>query len=329
MYIYIKDKAMPKILDKPPIEIIQNLQVLVADLDQKIPHKKVDKNLLIASWNIRAFGNLTRKWASFEGDSPKRDLHAVLVIAEIIKRFDVVAIQEVKSNIRALRDTLKILGSNWSLILTDVAKGDSGNGERMAYIFDTRRVQMSGLAGELVVPNEWYNKITSQALDEQFVRTPYAVSFRSNDKTFILVTLHIKYGKKSSERIKELKGIAQWLSDWASNINVYHQNLIALGDFNIDARGDLLSETFLSEGLFVPDALQNNTVTRSIFNETKYYDQIAWFNDNKKAPNLSLEFIDGGNYDFVKTALINRGISKRSLSYLISDHYPLWAEFKM
>ncbi|MCX2682063.1 hypothetical protein OOZ15_19080 [Galbibacter sp. EGI 63066] len=55
-------------------------------------------------------------------------------MAEIISRFDVIAIQEVKANIRALRDTLKVLGSNWSLILTDVAKGDSGNGERMAYL---------------------------------------------------------------------------------------------------------------------------------------------------------------------------------------------------
>ncbi len=320
---------MPTIFDRRPKEVIKNLQLLSKDLDIKIPPKKVDKNLLIASWNIRAFGNLTREWESKKNDSPKRDLHSILVIAEIIKRFDVIAVQEVKSNIRALRDTLKVLGNNWSLILTDVTKGDSGNGERMAYIFDTRRVQLSGLAGELVIPNEWYKRIDKDALNEQFVRTPYAVSFRSNDKTFILVTLHIKYGKKSKDRLKELKGIAQWLADWASDINAYDQNLIALGDFNIDARGDLLDQTFLSEGLYVPDALQNDDVTRSIFKETKYYDQIAWFNNNKDIPNLSLEFINGGNYDFVKTALINRNISKRSLSYLISDHYPLWAEFKL
>ncbi len=320
---------MPKVSDKKPVEVIENLQLLSEDLNNQIPPKKVDKNLLIASWNIRAFGNLTRKWESGKNDSPKRDLHSVFVIAEIIKHFDVIAVQEVKSNIRALRDTLKVLGDNWSLILTDVTKGDSGNGERMAYIFDTRRVQLSGLAGELVIPNEWYKRIDENALNEQFVRTPYAVSFRSNDKTFILVTLHIKYGKKSKDRLKELKGIAQWLADWASDINAYDQNLIALGDFNIDARGDLLDETFLSEGLFVPDALQNEEVTRSIFKKTKYYDQIAWFNNNENIPNLSLEFINGGNFDFVKTALKNRNISKRSLSYLISDHYPLWAEFKL
>jgi endonuclease/exonuclease/phosphatase family metal-dependent hydrolase len=320
---------MPSITDNPSKEITENIKNLVNDLDGKIPPKKLDKNLLIASWNIRAFGNLTRKWKSNQDDSPKRDLHSVLCIAEIIKRFDVIAIQEVKSNIRALRDTLKILGRNWSLILTDVNKGASGNGERMAYLFDTRRVQLSGLAGELVVPNKWRKRIRNNALDEQFVRTPYAVSFRSNYQTFILVTLHIKYGKNSKERVKELKGIAEWLSDWASDINVYHQNLIALGDFNIDARGDLLDKTFISEGLYVPPQLQDKKVTRSIFDETKYYDQIAWFMGNLNIPNLSMEFISGGNYDFVPTALSNRGVSKRSLSYLISDHYPLWAEFKL
>src|SRR5699024_8814861 len=193
---------MPTIYDTPPEEVIQNLEMLKADLDQKIPFKKLDQNLIIATWNIRVFGNLTRKWESDDRDSPKRDLHSILCIAEIIGRFDVIAIQEVRANIRALRDTLKILGDNWSLILTDVTKGDSGNGERMAFLFDRRRVQLSGLAGELVIPNEWTKTASQNALNEQFVRTPYAVSFRSNDQTFIMVTLHILYGKKSSDRIK-------------------------------------------------------------------------------------------------------------------------------
>ncbi len=320
---------MATIFDVPPKQVMDNLDLLRQDLDLKIPAKKLDSNLLIASWNIRSFGDLTRKWKSEKGDRPKRDLHSILCIAEIIRRFDVVAIQEVKANIRALRDTLKVLGKHWSMILTDVTKGDAGNGERMAYLFDTRRVSLSGLAGELVVPNEWTHKVSENVLNEQFVRTPYAVSFRSNHQTFILVTLHILYGKKPSDRIKELKGIAKWLSDWATDINAYHHNLMVLGDFNIDARGDVLDKTFLSEGLFVPEALQNKEVTRSIFNETKYYDQIAWFNGEGKQPKLSLSFVNGGNYDFVDKVLVNRNLTRRDLSYLISDHYPLWAEFKL
>lgn len=320
---------MDTILNTPPEEVYENLRDLREDLDQKIPPKKIDRNLLIASWNIRSFGDLTRKWMSQEGDSPKRDLHSILCIAEIIRRFDVIAVQEVKANIRALRDTLKVLGNSWSMILTDVNKGDSGNGERMAYLFDTRRVNLSGLAGELVVPKQWKKGISENVMDEQFVRSPYAVSFRSGRQTFILITLHIIYGKDSKDRIKELKGIAQWLSDWAKDINAYHQNLIVLGDFNIEKRGDLLDKTFLSEGLYVPSPLQRAEVTRSIFNETKYYDQIAWFNGSNNHPALSLEFLSGGSYDFVHTALKNRNLSKQQLSFMLSDHYPLWAEFKL
>lgn len=320
---------MDTIEDKLPLDVAANLKELKEDLDLKIPPKKLEKNLLIATWNIRGFGDITRKWTSVPTDSPKRDLHSLVCIAEIIKRFDVIAVQEVKANLKGLRDVLKVLGSDWSLILTDVNQGDVGNGERMAYLFDTRRVNLSGLACELVVPDEWTKTINKGMLDKQFVRSPYAVSFRAQNQTFILVTLHILFGNTSSDRITELKGIAKWLASWADDINAYHQNLIALGDFNIDKRGDLLNQTFISEGLYIPPALQNDKVTRSIFDETKYYDQIAWFQNSNKKNNLSLEFITGGNYDFIKTALSNRGLTKQALSFMLSDHYPLWAEFKL
>jgi hypothetical protein len=83
------------------------------------------------------------------------------------------------------------LGNDWAVILTGVNKGDSGNGERMAYIYDTRRVTLSGLACELVVPDKWSKKVGQNTLKEQFVRSPYAVSFRAKNKTFVLVTLHV------------------------------------------------------------------------------------------------------------------------------------------
>jgi len=314
-------------------DIPTNVRIEVAelsiDLDKKIPFKKLDKNLLIATWNIRAFGNLTKKWKSEDDDSPKRDWHSLVCISEILKRFDVIAVQEVKSNLRALRHTLKLMGDDFSMILTDVNKGKVGNGERMAYIFDTRRVQLSGLACEIVVPDEWKNSIKDVSMKEQFVRSPYAVSFKTHNKTFVLVTLHILYGKKSKDRISELKGIAHWMADWAKDINKYHQNLITLGDFNIDKRGDLLNKTFIKKGLFIPEELSSPEVTRSIFDETKFYDQIAWFQNSKGIPKLNMKFKSGGNYNFSNHVLKNRGLTKTQLSWMISDHYPLWAEFEL
>lgn len=320
---------MKQILDTPSPATLADLKLLSDDLDIKIPPKVLDKNLLIATWNIRGFGDITEKERSATNDSPKRDFHSLLCIAEIIKRFDVIAIQEIKGNLKSLRDLMKVLGEHWAFIITDVNRGCAGNDERMGYIFDMRRVKMSGLACELVVPQEWMKIASEDALTEQFVRSPYGVSFKSNNQTFILVTLHILYGKASKDRIKELKGIAKWMADWAKNVNVFHQNLICLGDFNIEKRGDLLNDTFISEGLFIPKELQNETVTRSIFDETKYYDQIAWFNNAKKVPNLSMTYKTGGNYDFVGKAFANRKLTKQALSFMMSDHYPLWVEFKL
>ena len=111
---------MPKITDAPPPHIQTELQTLRAALDQHISSKALDRNLLIATWNIRAFGGLTEKWAAAQNDSPKRDLHALRCIAEIISRFDVVAIQETRSNLKALRHLLKVLGPNWGMMFTNV-----------------------------------------------------------------------------------------------------------------------------------------------------------------------------------------------------------------
>jgi endonuclease/exonuclease/phosphatase family metal-dependent hydrolase len=316
---------MPQITDLPPAYVQEELKALRAALDETIPARQMDRNLIIATWNIRAFGDLTRKWAAEDTDTPKRDLHSVLCIAEILSRFDVIAIQEVKSNLRALRDMLKVLGPHWGFVMTDVTRGSAGNDERMAFLFDTRRVQMSGLACELVVPREWLREIGQDALQEQFARTPYVVSFRSGRSTFILVTLHVLFGRRAQERIPELRAIARWMADWAKSTHTYHQNFIVLGDFNIDARGDLLSQTFFSQGLYVPPDMENTT--RSIFNETKYYDHIAWFNGDNGVPRLSMEYVQGGNFDFVGKTLVDLNLTKNQLSWRLSDHYPLWAEF--
>lgn len=72
---------------------------------------------------MRAFGNLTERWESSEDDTPKRDLHSRLSIAEIVSRFDVVAIQRAGDNLNAPRHLLEVLGTDWSLSLTDVTEG--------------------------------------------------------------------------------------------------------------------------------------------------------------------------------------------------------------
>src|SRR5690606_9569792 len=99
---------------------------LYKDLSEKIPAKKLDRNLLICTWNIRAFGGLTETWEAGHDQSPKRDLHSLLCIASILQRFDIIAVQEVKGNIKALRHTLRLLGPHWGFLMSDVTKGNPG-----------------------------------------------------------------------------------------------------------------------------------------------------------------------------------------------------------
>ena len=53
---------------------------------------------------------MTPKWRSVPGDSPIRDLSNLLCIAEVIHRFHVVAIQEVRASARALLAIMQVLG---------------------------------------------------------------------------------------------------------------------------------------------------------------------------------------------------------------------------
>lgn len=319
---------MALVLDPMPADVAAEHGEFSAALDAVVPARELDHNLLIATWNIRAFGDLTEKWHAEAGDSPRRDLRALVAIAELISRFDVVAVQEVRGNIRSLRHALKLLGPHWGLVLTDVTKGSQGNNERLAFVFDTRRVRPSGLACELVLPEDGGGGPDGAGV-RQFARTPYAVSFLAGSSTFILVTLHVRYGDAPASRVAELTAIATWMAQWARQEREWGHNLLALGDFNIDRRGDALYEAFTSTGLRPPDEL--NDVPRTIFDDAgdqHFYDQIAWFTGRTGAPQLALAYTGrAGSFDFVP--LLLSGGTRQDLSWQVSDHYPLWVEFDL
>ena len=165
---------MATILDAPPNEVQRDLDALIAALDSQIPTKN-DDNLLIATWNIRAFSSLTRKWTAAPSDSPKRDLRGLRAIIEILSRFDVIAIQEVKGNLRALRDTIRFLGQDWGFLMTDINAGAAGANERLAFLFERTRLKPSGLAAELVVPPERLAHISPNAISKLMANEPHAV----------------------------------------------------------------------------------------------------------------------------------------------------------
>ncbi len=304
-----------------PESVTQDLARLGAALDDAVPARSPG-NLLIATWNIRAFGGLTARWEARPSDRPKRDLHSLACIAEIVRRFDVVALQEVKRDVTALCRLLDMLGPDWREIASDVTEGDAGNDERLAFLYDRTRVQPSGLVAEIVLP------VDVGEVRRQFARTPYAASFQAGAAEFILVSLHVIWGKDPEDRRQELAEIATWMREWAVRPREWNSNLLVLGDFNLDRIGDPLFEVFLSTGLWPPAEL--NEIPRTIFhNPTNphFYDQIAWFSDDAGESLLeSLTYTHrAGSVDF--TPVVLPGLSKQSLSWKISDHLPLWIEF--
>jgi hypothetical protein len=97
-----------RITDPQPADVAGQLVALSAALDQVIPPKRPGQNLLLGTWNVRAFDRLSPKWRSVTGDSSIRDLSNLLCIAEVVCRFDVVAVQEVRRTAQALLAMLQV-----------------------------------------------------------------------------------------------------------------------------------------------------------------------------------------------------------------------------
>ncbi len=138
------DRARAALGDAAVRRTADRLLALKDHLDQDWAHPDLkgvpargDDRLLLATWNIREF------------DSPAygaRSLEPLCYIAEIISRFDLVALQEVHRDLRALDELRALLGNWWQYLVTDVTEGTRGNDERMAFLYDTRKVRFSGLA---------------------------------------------------------------------------------------------------------------------------------------------------------------------------------------
>ncbi|GIK37673.1 MAG: deoxyribonuclease [Chloroflexota bacterium] len=302
-----------------PRGVVEDIVRLRRRIEQShLPAKRADGNLLIGTWNIRGFGQVYGQWEENPG-SPKRNLRAMAYIAEIVKCFDVIAVQEVKWDTSGLRLLLEeFLGPPWGLILSDVCAGPKGNSERLTFIYDKRRVQPSGLAGEIVLP-------PTAAGDpvQQFDRTPYVVGFQAGQERFALLTAHIKYGDTPEGRVGEIQALAQYtaavLRDRAKS-GGEERNLIVLGDFNIDDRGDNpLFQAFISTGLIVPAPLLNLKTTYAT--KPKFYDQIAWFMGD-------LDLLSGEKAGVINFAgAVYRELVPLQMSFRVSDHFPLWVEF--
>ncbi|CAN5250120.1 hypothetical protein BH11BAC6_BH11BAC6_04040 [soil metagenome] len=274
--------------------IIERLLNLKTALAAAIPQKTADKNFILATWNIREFE---------KGTYGGRLAETYYYMAEIISHFDLVAIQEVRENMQALRDLKNILGPQWNYLVSDITDGTAGNGERMAFLYDSRKVKFCNVAGEIVLPPKG-KKVKDAATGKntivyepvaQFSRTPYLVAFQSGWFKFYLCTVHILYGDTEdlSKRVNEIKEVAMFFKTRAIEENKYtgdddiwdRQNFILLGDFNILDRTDETYKALTENTDFkLPDFILKTNLAGSNVSKDKYYDQIV-YNANEKVSN--------------------------------------------
>ena len=104
-----------------------------------------------------------------------------------------------------------------------------------------------------------------------------------------------------------------------------------LGDFNIDRQDDPNWQAFTSTGLRPPAELTGSRARSSTTPRGRpgqvLLRPIAWFFENGESK-LELGYTGrAGRFDFVPVVLT--GLTRTEQSWRMSDHYPLWAEFRI
>jgi len=303
-------------------EELQNIRK--HQLHRSIPERVTD-NLLLASWNMCNLG---------DEDQP-RSTSDLAIMTEILRPFDLIAIQEIKDDFRQFRDVIHLLGEHYEYLITD----RGGNDERLGFIYDTRRIERLQLAGELVVQKHErknvtvkYKNVDAEARFTGFSRNPYLAAFRSGKFKFTLANVHILFGSGKSgylRRIAEVFNLAHWAHTRVTTRSekTFDHDIILIGDFNIPKANtkDRVGRQLLSYGMKLTN---HGSETGSNLAGTDHYDQIAFHPDhtNDKFTGRA------GVFDFDK--VLFQDIWKnhgehfvKFTKYHISDHRLIWSEW--
>ena len=261
MPYYYRLKDFPQ---QQKLRAVRGLRRLRNQLDDEMPGKTRSETLVVGTWNIRNFDDNRFGY----GRRSSEDLH---YIAEIISRFDIIAVQEVCRDLWPLDQVMRILGDrDYEYIVSDPTEGRAGNDERLGFIYDKHKVWFQGVAGEIVLPPKLELSVVTGK--RQFSRSPFMCSFQAGWFKFMMSTVHIYFGSNSGQkyeqRVAEIAKVAKFLSDRAEDDP---RNHILVGDFNIK-KGDSKGANALRDNGF--EIFLNRDGSNK--NQTKFYDQISF-----------------------------------------------------
>lgn len=280
-----------------------------------IPSSKLDETINMATWNIRHWGQKKRKRCS---------LH---YIAEILSQFDLISVVELRRNVSELKYVLDLLGEYWGVVFSDYITDAGGNKERIAYIFDTRAVQFTGMAAETDGPRK--KNRTTGVYEPKFSwwRKPYMASFKAGSFDFVALSVHIQWGTVKG-REKELEELAKWVKSYVKDEYRIDRDVVLMGDFNIDSFESKLYKAISKYGWKAPDAIIQSSFGSNLAAK-KRYDQIL----HHPTQTGSVFTDHGGVLDFYKknykSLVPYKSLSKDEFTYELSDHLPLWIQLNV
>jgi endonuclease/exonuclease/phosphatase family metal-dependent hydrolase len=285
---------------------------------RQIPAKAKER-LLVGTWNIANLGVQERLDSDYA------------LIAEVMGWFDLVAVQEVNDDLRGIEAIHGHLPARYDLLFSDA----SGNRERQAFLFDSRKISRLKEVGRVAIPPSQLPRIALQGSSTPFAgfdRGPYLASFESGAFRFSLLNVHLLYGSDApvdlDRRTLETFAVAWWADRTHRDRNSYVADVVPLGDFNLPkaAPGDRIFDALVSLGLEVPS--HSSQIGSAIASDNQY-DQIAFFPGGTKGRftgACSVFDFDGAVFQTLWTERTPKQF-RDYVRYHISDHRPLWAEF--
>jgi endonuclease/exonuclease/phosphatase family metal-dependent hydrolase len=227
----------------------------------------------------------------------------VSILTDIVSLADVIAIQEVRTaNIEPVERFMRYLPARYAYVIGP-REGRSSSKEQYWIIYDTYKVRM--LAAET-----WSDP------EDIFERNPFAVFFQTLDKfDFIIINNHIQPGSA----YKEINALPRVVDYYRRN---WHESdILLVGDFNADGSyydEDLLWDVFPSDQYRI---VISNEYDTSVAPSANTYDRIIITSSTledyaEKCGVLRFDEL----YTFDQYTIRPRDVS---------DHYPIWAEFRI
>jgi endonuclease/exonuclease/phosphatase family metal-dependent hydrolase len=280
------------------------------DANYSILPQRGPGTILVASFNIQTFGQ-----------SKKNKPDVMQRLAEVVRQFDVVAIQEIREKEQTLLpEFMRYINSDgaaYDFILSE-RLGQSSSQEQYAYVFDSRRILADKSAAYLVEDGSPGGSSTqtvgTDGMQDLLHREPYVARFvvnlpaRDNPFRFTMMNMHTDPDVVDQE-LDVLANVFVAVRNYEYSIG--EDDLILAGDLNASPR----QFGRLGQITDVVPIIQEGAYTNVI--QTKLYDNLLI--DSQ----MTREFTGRhGVLNLQQFFSLSLSDAKR-----LSDHYPVWAEF--